>query len=127
MNETDPTQLLRVRVRTDGPAPVVTAVGEIDVLSAPLLEREIRRVLRDGSPTAVVDLSEVAFMGSAGLMVLSACASECAVPLRVVASPQVRRPLQVTGMDTMLRLHDTLADAFTCLTPREAGGDASAG
>ncbi|MFE6863458.1 STAS domain-containing protein [Nocardia sp. NPDC057668] len=112
MNGTDPAQLLQVRTSTHGPIPVVTAAGEIDVLSAPLLERVIREVLKADPPTVVVDLSRVAFMGSAGLAVLAACAQECASPLRVVAGLAVQRPIQVTGMHSMLNLYDELAEAL---------------
>ncbi|MFD4460087.1 STAS domain-containing protein [Nocardia sp. NPDC058480] len=100
MNGTDPAQLLQVRTGTHGPIPVVTATGEVDVLSAPLLKRVIRQVLKADPPAVVVDLSRVAFMGSAGLAVQAACAQECASPLRVVAALAVQRPILVIGMHT---------------------------
>ncbi|MGV9408309.1 STAS domain-containing protein [Nocardia sp. NPDC003693] len=112
MNGIDPAQLLQVRTVTHGPVPVVFATGEVDVLSAPLLERVIRQVLKADPPAVVADLSRVVFMGSAGLAVLAACAQECASPLRVVAGLAVQRPIQVTGMHTLLQLHDTLDEAL---------------
>ncbi|MGX1811485.1 STAS domain-containing protein [Nocardia sp. NPDC055321] len=110
MNGTDPTQLLEIQAHTHGQVHVVSATGEVDVLSAPLLERGIRQVLRADPPTVVVDLSRVAFLGSAGLAVLASCVQEC--PLHVVASPAVQRPIQVTGLHTVLQVHDTLAEAL---------------
>ncbi|MGX1810874.1 STAS domain-containing protein [Nocardia sp. NPDC055321] len=112
MTGTDPAQLLQVHTTTHSTAQVVTATGEVDVLSAPLLERVIRQALQDDPQAVVVDLSRVVFLGSAGLAVLAGCAQECGAPLRVVASPPVQRPIQVTGMHTLLQVHDTLDEAL---------------
>ncbi|MFB8003627.1 STAS domain-containing protein [Nocardia sp. NPDC056000] len=76
----DPDQLLQVELDENAAIPVVTASGEIDVTSAPVLERVLRRALRAGTRTVVVDMTGVSFLGSAGITVLAAVAEECLEP-----------------------------------------------
>ncbi|AYF79562.1 anti-sigma factor antagonist [Nocardia yunnanensis] len=94
-------------------AVVVTAQGEVDLTSAPQLEVVLDEVVRDSS-VPIVDLSGVSFLGSVGLSVLLAAAQK-ADPRRlrvVVSSPQVSRPITVTGLDKVLELFDTLDAAL---------------
>ncbi len=97
--------------RVDGIA-VVTAVGEIDINSAPELRTVLDAAVGPASDT-IVDLSGVQFLGSVGLSVLLA-AVEQADPgrVRVVASLQARRPIEVTGLDQVLDLYDTVESAL---------------
>ncbi|PPI97248.1 STAS domain-containing protein [Nocardia nova] len=105
--------LLRTEQRTEGSAVVVTVAGEVDMNSAPELQSALDRALQ-AEPTAVVlDMTEVRFLGSAGLSVLLATSQSTATGgLRVVASPAVRRPIEVTALDALLRLFPTVADAL---------------
>ncbi|MGX1810864.1 STAS domain-containing protein [Nocardia sp. NPDC055321] len=120
MSETDPERMLQVHVVHEGPVRVVSAVGEVDLVSAPLLERAIREVLGEDPPVLVVDLSRVGFFGSSGLTVLVMCARASARPIRVVASSQVRRPIEVTGMDAVVQLFDTLDEARAATATSES-------
>ncbi|MGN2636702.1 STAS domain-containing protein [Nocardia takedensis] len=99
--------LLDVQSSTVGSTAVLTVNGEVDVASAPQLQSAIEEALKAQPPVLVVDLSGVGFFGSAGLSVLLV-ASEAAPAggLRVVASDQVRRPIEVTGLDKLLALFD---------------------
>ncbi|MFI1912956.1 STAS domain-containing protein [Nocardia sp. NPDC020380] len=112
MTDSGVSHLLTVSLSRSGDAVVVRAVGEIDITSAPRL-RTVLEDLPDGAPGPVVDLSLVEFMGSVGLSLLLA-ASEKADPdrVRVVVSPQVRRPIEVTGLDQVLVLFDSLEAAL---------------
>jgi anti-sigma B factor antagonist len=49
---------------------VVLVSGEVDLLTAPLLEKELRDAAAQTAGDLVVDLSEVSFMDSAGMNVL---------------------------------------------------------
>ena len=49
---------------------VVEAIGELDLESAPVLEREVIRLRADGHDRIVVDLHRVEFIDSTGLRVL---------------------------------------------------------
>ena len=51
---------------------VLAVGGEIDMLSAPMLERAIAGVLADDPCALVIDLMEVEFLASAGLQILAA-------------------------------------------------------
>ena len=49
---------------------VVQAIGELDLLSAGILEREVVRLRAEGHDRVVVDLGQVEFIDSTGLRVL---------------------------------------------------------
>lgn len=94
-------------------AAVLAVGGEVDAASAPQLQAGIEDVLGDEPELLVVDMSHVGFFGSVGLSVLLlAVAAVGKDGLRVVASPQVRRPIEVTGLDGMLDVFETLHDAL---------------
>ncbi|MFI7000315.1 STAS domain-containing protein [Nocardia sp. NPDC050175] len=90
---------------------VLTVGGEVDAASAPELQSGIEDALGHAPALLVVDLSGVRFFGSAGLSVLL-FAVEAAGGLRVVASAQVRRPIEVTGLDGVIEVYETVHDAL---------------
>ncbi|MBA2473796.1 MAG: anti-sigma factor antagonist [Pseudonocardiales bacterium] len=111
-------QILLISHRQAGEATVVTVVGEVDLLTAPRLLAAVSDALeRAGSHPVVVDLSEVSFLGSAGLAALvdAAVADEGRrEPLRVVVdhTRPVIRPLEATGLDQVLQLYRSVEDAL---------------
>ncbi|MEV6558094.1 STAS domain-containing protein [Nocardia sp. NPDC051756] len=104
---------LQVRLdRVDSTA-VLTIGGEVDAVSAPQLQSGIEEALERAPAVLVLDLSGVGFFGSAGLSVLLLALDKLdRDSLRVVASPQVRRPIEVTGLDGMLDVFETLSAAL---------------
>jgi anti-sigma B factor antagonist len=95
---------------------VVSVDGEIDTLPTPALQEAINDSLERATGRAIViDLTAVTFLGSAGLAALATAASRPGHedrPLRVVAdSHAVLRPIQVTGLDTVLSLYRGLDEA----------------
>lgn len=106
-------RVLQVRLEWVDSAAVLTVGGEVDALSAPQLQSGIDDALGNEPAVLVVDLSGVGFFGSAGLSVLLLAVRAVAKDgLRVVASPQVRRPIEVTGLDGILDMFETLQDAL---------------
>jgi anti-sigma B factor antagonist len=99
--------LVSVDVSVNGPDAIVTAAGEIDSTSAPVLRERLESLLEDGVSELTVDLTAVTFLDSAGLCVLAAAhrrASRQDVSLRVLASSRaVIRPLQITGLWNLLK------------------------
>jgi anti-sigma B factor antagonist len=97
-----PSDLVSVDVSLSGPGAVVTAAGEIDSTSAPVLRDRLESLLDDGIADVTVDLTGVTFLDSAGLCVLAAAHRRAAsddVGFRVLASSRaVIRPLQITGL-----------------------------
>lgn len=114
-------------------ARVCVVVGDIDLLTAPLLHQ----ALTDGQPDQrmpdlVVDLSQVAFFSLAGARVLAEMAERSAPRerIRLVASRQVARTLEVSGFEPYFVVHRSLDDALAGLAapdgpPDPAGNGAS--
>jgi anti-sigma B factor antagonist len=98
--------LVTIDVSSDDGLVRVTAAGEIDSTSAPVLRDRIEAVLDGDAQTLVVDLVGVTFLDSAGLCVLAAAhrrATGQNVGMQVVASSRaVVRPLQITGLWSLL-------------------------
>ncbi|MFB8277338.1 STAS domain-containing protein [Nocardia colli] len=104
---------LQIRLDWAESAAVLTVAGEVDAVSAPQLQSGVEDALQRSPAVLVVDLSGVSFFGSAGLSVLLLALDQLTKDsLRVVASPQVRRPIEVTGLDGMLAVFDTLPAAL---------------
>jgi anti-sigma B factor antagonist len=104
----DPTPGDLVSLAVSGAAPALrlTAVGEVDSSSAPLLRTHLEAILDSDVTEITVDLDGVTFLDSAGLCVLAAAhrrASAAGVRLRVLASSRaVIRPMQITGLWNLL-------------------------
>ncbi len=62
--------LLGISCSRTGRSIVVILRGELDLFSRPHLERELKRVERDGLERTVVDLSQLDFMDGAGMHAL---------------------------------------------------------
>jgi anti-sigma B factor antagonist len=101
-----PSDLVSLAVSGTPPALRVTAVGEIDSSSAPLLRKHLDAVLDGGVQELTVDLDGVTFLDSAGLCVLAGAHRRAVaddIRLRVLASSRaVIRPLQITGLWDLL-------------------------
>jgi anti-sigma B factor antagonist len=99
-----------VEIKSEGTDPVVLAVqGEVDLATAPQLERELTTALATPGATGVrVDLSGVEFMDSAGLRVLVAAlrTAEDGGRTLTLSSPheRVRRIIQITGLSEVFVL-----------------------
>jgi anti-anti-sigma factor len=96
---------------------VVEVVGEVDLLTAPVLADCLGACLSDATPlTVVVDLRQVSFLAVAGLSVLVAADQYATVrhsSLRlVVTTLAVHRVLSVTGLDHTLMIYPALETAL---------------
>jgi anti-sigma B factor antagonist len=107
--------LVSIDVLIDGSAVRVTAAGEIDSSSAPVLRGRLDAALDGGVEELVVDLSQVTFLDSAGLCVLAAAhrrAGAQGIRMRVLAASRaVIRPLQITGLWALLGAAEVSSDA----------------
>lgn len=96
-------------------ASVLHVVGEIDTLTAPLLRAQLEGLVPD-VPLLVLDLSEVTFLGSAGLAVLVVAKEDAEYRehrLRVVpGSRTVVRALQATGLLAVFDIADGVPQAL---------------
>lgn len=100
------TDLVRIDLVVQGRSVRLSAAGEIDSSSAPVLGRAIEKVFDGRLEQLTVDLCGVSFLDSAGLSTLATAhrrAGEQQVALRVLASSRaVVRPLQITGLWQLL-------------------------
>jgi anti-anti-sigma factor len=101
-----------LRLRTTRPAPqavLVTVHGDLDCATAGDLAAVVADRLAAAPGRLVLDLSEVDFLGVAGVRALLHAARQAdrhGAELHVVANPVVRRALRVTGAD----LHLTVSE-----------------
>jgi anti-sigma B factor antagonist len=109
------TDLVSVDVSRSGSTACVSAAGEIDSTTAPVLRQQLETLLDDDVRELTVDLGQVTFLDSAGLCVLAAAhrrAVRTDVTMRVLASSRaVIRPLQITGLWDLLKAERTDANS----------------
>jgi anti-sigma B factor antagonist len=95
---------------------LLTASGEVDTLTAPLLDAAIGELVEAGEPVLAVDLTGVTFLASSGLAVLIRAAHRAAADgrrLRLVTHGRpVLRPLQITATDALFELYTDLEAAL---------------
>jgi anti-sigma B factor antagonist len=92
---------------------VVAAGGEIDLYTAPELERVLAGPLAEGTARLVVDLSEATFVDSTALHVFLRAARqldrEAGELIVVVPDPNVRKVFEITGVDRFLSVVSSLS------------------
>ncbi len=113
---------LKVSTRSHAGHAILTVVGEIDLYTAPRLQTEFTRLLETGPDRVVIDMSGVEFCDSTGMNVLLSALKRMRERggILEVASPRpaVRKILQVTGLDSVFTVHDTIpAELLTAEHP----------
>jgi anti-sigma B factor antagonist len=107
-------ELVTIDVSASGSGTIVTAAGEIDSTSAPVLRQHLDALLDGVVGDLTVDLRQVSFLDSAGLCVLATAHRRAVrqdVRMRVLASSRaVIRPLQITGLWELLRAEQVATD-----------------
>lgn len=101
---------LEVEVHADGREPPRLRLrGEIDILSVPVLHKSLSALVEEGGDV-VVDLTEVAFIGLAGVEALCSharCLRQRGDRLVVSsASPITRRVIDIIGVGDLLSVAD---------------------
>jgi anti-sigma B factor antagonist len=95
-------------------AVIVSLAGELDLYNAEEVRSALLDTLANGPELLVVDLGEVAFIDSTALGVLIEARSRMndRSGFRLAAPGiEVRRALEVSGLDRHFVVHDTVADA----------------
>ena len=94
---------------------VVSAHGDVDLVTAAELETELLETVRDGARRVIVDLTEATFVESSAIHALLRAGQrlqwrgrELAV---VCGNPTVKRVLDITGVDRVLPVHTTIEQA----------------
>jgi anti-sigma B factor antagonist len=99
-----------VHTEDEARAPVVVVSGEIDMATAPMLERELTAAVERHDGPVVLDLVDVTFFDSSGLRVAVVAhrdLMEQGRRLAVVCDPEghVRRTFTLAGLAGVLDLH----------------------
>ncbi|HVW44547.1 MAG TPA: STAS domain-containing protein [Amycolatopsis sp.] len=105
-----------VKIEYHGQDAVVVVAGELDVLTAPKLDEQISIALETEPPLLVIDLTDVTFLGSAGMtsLVTAHRMAGTATTVRIVASGRTTaRAMQIVGLDQQLPIYATLGDAVS--------------
>ena len=116
----------RFPLEWSGQVAVVTATGEIDITNAEGLRDALLSALNAGASGLIADLTSTTFLDSAGIAALvraarRATATDATVRLAVTAPP-VLRVLSLVGLDRLIEVHPSLADAVASLRDQTGRG-----
>ncbi len=104
---TPPSPGLEIRVEADDANYVLWLSGELDLVSAGMLETRIAELCTDGAGRIVLEMSGLEFMDSTGLRALLTSQELCGVNscqlLIGEMSTQVSRLLELSGLEGRLR------------------------
>jgi anti-sigma B factor antagonist len=110
----------QVTLDTSGDVAVITAIGEIDIATAPMLLHRFSEVPQEVHKM-VIDLSGVTYLDSSGLGVLVAFEKRLqvvspAVGIHVVVSqPEILKLFEITGLGETFPIALTLEKAMASL------------
>jgi anti-anti-sigma factor len=97
---------------------VVTVDGVVDLATAPAVEDLLAKLLEDGPPAVIIDITAVTFLASVGLRILAETHERLGGSRRfavVAAGPVTARPIQLTRLDEFLALYPSVDDALAGL------------
>jgi anti-sigma B factor antagonist len=102
------TTAVSLEVRQD--VAVVTASGEIDMATAPLLVERCGAI-PEGTPRVVLDLTQVTFLDSSGLGAIIACQKRYPALVVVVREPKIAKLFDITGLREVIPTVSSLEEA----------------
>jgi anti-sigma B factor antagonist len=113
-----------VTAKRVGAALVLAVGGDVDHATIPEVRAGVAKATAGDAQVVVLDLSAVTFLDSAGLALMVNLHVERPGRLRVVAPmPIARRPIELTGLDQVLTMFDTVTDALAPGSPALKGVD----
>lgn len=109
-----------------GQVAVVTATGEIDITNAEGLRDALLTALNAGAAGLIADMTATTFLDSAGITALvraarRATATGATLRLAVTATP-VLRVLSLVGLNRLIEVHPSLAEAVASLPDQTGRG-----
>lgn len=113
----EPAGAMYIQRRTIDGTVVLAVSGVVDLETSPQLRDGILAALTLEAESCVVDLTRVSFLDSSGLSALldaTRHGERRHEPLRIVvdANRPVVRPIEITGLDSVLRLYDSVDQAL---------------
>lgn len=91
---------------------VLRPEGELDVFTAPVMKRALTEGIEAGSRDLIIDLGGVAYLDSSGLSTLMWASRRATITL-VTSNPRIQRVMRITGLEKVIRMVSTLAEATT--------------
>ncbi len=108
---------LTITSRNDGPATIITPVGDVDLTASPLLRQEIKRVQVTAPKRLIVDLGSVGYMDSSGLATLIEAmqlARKSGTRIVLCAlTDRVRSIFEIARLDSVFNIAGNLEEART--------------
>lgn len=112
---------------TDGDLAVANLAGEIDYATAPHLRAQALALIEQGHRRLILDLQAVTYCDSSGfnaLVGISRCAEIAHGSLALSSVPgRIQRLLELTGLDVLMPVYPTTADARIAHTSSQDTAD----
>ncbi len=109
------TRFVAATTQLDSGGPVVSVMGEVDLATAPTLERTLLDVAEDRTGEVIVDLTGCSFLDSRGLTALVAARARLERSNRqlalVLSNASVLKIFQITGFDELFAIYPSLGAA----------------
>ena len=103
-------KIMSVRTRRVGEIPLIELAGELDISTAPDVDRELSKIERQKPHTLVVDLRELTFIDSTGLRTILSADARCRQYggrlVIVPGPPAVHRVFSISLLDQRLQFID---------------------
>lgn len=109
---------METSIRSEKGIIIIAINGQIDSTTAPTLEETLKAVVNEGNTRLILDLTDVPYMSSAGLRVLSiicknARDAEDKGDLRLAClSKAVAHAFRISGFDQIFRIYDSVGAAL---------------
>jgi anti-anti-sigma factor len=98
---------------------LIKLVGDLDILGVGAIETQFNGYCAGENPRVLVDLSEVNFLASIGIRLLTLTAKSVASHggrmVLLHPTPDVRHVLEITGIPAVIPIYDGLESAQTVL------------
>ena len=111
----------------DGDVTILALPAEIDVTNADEVREQLLFAANQGAAVLVADMSQTTFCDSSGITALVRAfrrANESGTKFRLVTtSPAVLRVLEITGVDRLIDVYPTIAEALG--SPNSDGGSSN--
>ena len=105
----------------EGSGALIAVSGELDLHTCGAFRTTLDQARRDKPRHLIFDLTEVTYIDSTALGVLVVTQRQVSEPLHlVVAQRHQRRLLQITGLDEVFAVHQTLDEALRAALERAA-------
>jgi len=93
---------------------LITVSGEVDLATSPELDVAIIAAIDSGTPSVVIDLTDVSFMDSSGLGVIVRALKRCREAENdldlVITNERVLKVFGITGLDQVIPIHASIQD-----------------